>query len=494
MRKKSLLKSIAILLGCMLFSTSLATIPAKAEGNPTFDTFVMQKGAALRLKEGSNGMRFTAEISEAEYTALKAAGAKFGVLIVAKDLLKTTPLTPETVFGENPAFYFTNETETSVNGKIAMLHISSPTCGNLDADANIEIGGAIANILVSNFTRSFVGVAYVALPTVNAETGETTYTYHFAPYYEGDMANSTRCMYYVAQRAIESNDSVEDLKTLYINPFGETSRYTDYLYAVTVRHHYLVHNANGEHEIIHTETQKQYGKLNESYTAHPIEKPTDTGKEQMEGNFIFDADRTLDAREGIVYAGGMQTLDMYYELATDLSEDHKDHTLAAILADFLDKNKADVNFGLGDANNPDSWTPIEYPEGATGDAITGITLHTDNPNSNQTLILSEQFFDDLRGFGVKTITFTLDSHDKKMRFALYQEESDALLPAYDPTTKEPLTSSDINQTRITINIDEVTPNGGVRIELHQSASSNTGNYVFENVVFGFETVVPPTTK
>ena len=149
---------------------------------------------------------------------------------------------------------------------------------------------------------------------------------------------------------------------------------------------------------------------------------------------------------------------------------------------------------MGDANDPDSWAPIEYPEGATGDAITGITLHTDNPNSNHTLILSEQFFDDLRGFGVKTITFTLDSHDKKMRFALYQEESDELLPAYDPTTKEQLKSSDINQTRITINIDEVTPNGGVRIELHQSASSNAGNYVFENVVFGFETVVPPTTK
>ncbi len=111
------------------------------------------------------------------------------------------------------------------------------------------------------------------------------------------------------------------------------------------------------------------------------------------------------------------------------------------------------------------------------------------------MILSKAFFDDLRAFGVKTITFTLDTHDdsnKKMRFALYQEElidgEEVLLDAYDPDTKTKLTSSDINQTRITINIDDVTPNGGVRIELYNSASSKEGNYVFENVVFGFETI------
>ncbi len=347
-KKRKLFRRIAALICCVLLGTSLTTVPAKAEGEPTFETFVMQKGAALRLKEGSNGMRFSAEISEQEYTALKAANAKFGVLIVAKDLLKTTALTPETVFGETPAFYFTNETQTAVSGKIAMLHVSSPSCENIDEDANIEISGAIANILVSNFTRSFVGVAYVAIPTLNAETGESSYTYHFAPYYEGDMANSTRCMYYIAQRAIENNESVSDLKTLYINPFALTSRYTDYLYAVNVRHHYRVHDENGEHKVVYVKEEKQYGKLNEVMTARPIDKPTDTGLTEMEGDFIFDVDTTAGARTGMVYAGGMQTLDMYYELAENLDDEHKEHTLESILSDFLKVENASYNFGLGE--------------------------------------------------------------------------------------------------------------------------------------------------
>ena len=487
MRKKiRFFSCIAALLCVTTLGASLNITPTKAAGELTYNTFVMEKGAALRLKEGSNGMRFTAEISQDEYDALNAAGAKFGVLIVAKDLLKTTPLTPETVFGANPAFYFTNETETPVSGKIAMLHVSSPSCQNIDADSNIEIGGAIANILVDNFTRSFIGVAYVAIPAIDEQTGESTYTYHFAPYYEGKVENNTRCMYYIAQRSIENGDAVSELKQLYIDPFAQTTRFTNYNYGVKVLHHYRVHNENGEHTIIHTHEQTQYAPLNSVYTAHPVDKPTDTGKEWMDHDFIFDVDTTGEARTGLVYAGGMQVLEMYYEVAEHLDEDHKEHTLDAILANFLDVTKAPENFGLVDANDPTAWNPSEVEN--------GINLHTGSASSNRTLILSELFFDDLRAYGVKTITFTFDSNSKNIRYALYQEESDEYLTAYaledeeDPTSWEKLSSSRIEVERITINIDDVTPNGGVRIELHNSAYSSNGDYVFRDVVFGFESV------
>jgi hypothetical protein len=108
-------------------------------------------------------LRFSAEISETEYTALKEAGAKFGAVIVAKDLAKTVEINEETVFGANPSFYFSNETQTS-NGKISMLHIANAACENIDEDANVEIAGSITNIAVSNFTRSFIGRVYVAMP------------------------------------------------------------------------------------------------------------------------------------------------------------------------------------------------------------------------------------------------------------------------------------------------------------------------------------------
>ena len=103
--------------------------------------------------------------------------------------------------------------------------------------------------------------------------------------------------------------------------------------------------------------------------------------------------------------------------------------------------------------------------------------------------MSKEFFEDLRAYGVETVTFTLDATPKATRFAIYQEESDALINAYDPDTKAKLVSSDINQERITINIDDVTLLGGVRIELHSSASNNEGNYSFKNIVFGFEKIV-----
>ena len=156
---------------------------AKAATPVSYDTFTMENGAAARIQSltdeqgnvvESNGLRFSAEISTTEYDNLKAAGARFGMVIVAKDLLKGTDINADTVFGANPAFYFTNE-DGGDKTKIAMLNIANASCQNIDSDAQIEICGSMVNIQLNNFTRSFVGRAYVAIPQVNAETGETEY-------------------------------------------------------------------------------------------------------------------------------------------------------------------------------------------------------------------------------------------------------------------------------------------------------------------------------
>ena len=175
----------ALIASCAFINVAaLSPLSAMAEGTIAYDTFVMEKGAAARVRSlvdengkeiESNGLRFSAEISTAQYTALKEAGARFGVVIVAKDLLKGTEINETTVFGKTPSFYFTNEGQAA-SSKIAMLHIANAACANIDEDNNIEICGSIVNIKTSNFTRNFVGRAYVAIPQQNAETGETEYT------------------------------------------------------------------------------------------------------------------------------------------------------------------------------------------------------------------------------------------------------------------------------------------------------------------------------
>lgn len=289
---------------CGVFS-SLSVKSAKADKPLTYDSFTMEEGAAVRLVEGSNGLRFSAEINEMEYAALNDVGARFGMLIVASDVIggKAAILTEETVFGENSLFYFTNE-EGGDTSKLAMLNVAA-SCQNIDEDANVEICGSIANIKTGNFTRPFVGVAYVAIPSASeavthedgtTENVVTDYEYHFAPYYGGDMANNTRCMYYVAQKAIEAGKHVAALQTNYIETFA--SKAEGKLYKYNVVHHYI--DANGAET---TEREVQGGALNTTIGAQIKSK---TG-------YVYDLEKTADADKGLVYAAGMQTLHIYYK-------------------------------------------------------------------------------------------------------------------------------------------------------------------------------------
>ncbi len=489
-KKRILFPAITTL---MLGSITLMHYPTNVSAvgtQPTYDTFVMQYGASVRLKENSNGLRFAAEISENEYTDLKSAGAKFGMLIVAKDLLKGVDFTPETVFGDNSPFYFSNKVETAPTGKKAMLHISAPTCLNVDEDPAIEITGAIVDIQTANFTRSFVGVAYVALPNGTDETtGEPVYSYHFAPYYDNDINNNTRCMYYVAQAEIEDGKNVDALNELYINPFALTDRYTNYHYAYKVNHHYLHYNKETDsYSHIYTHQTTHYAQLNSIHTAEPIVKPEDTGEPDMEGNFVYDVEKSTATRTGLIYAGGMQVFDLYYEHNDEISEDKMHTTVEELLADFLDVKKADVNFGLtiDQTGNDGNWIPEPVKDGQGN--VVGIDLHTENPGTNKTLILSKEFFTHLHAYGVETVTFTLDTgegNNNKIRYAIYGADG-TYLPVYDEYGEDQLSSDDVRDTRVMIKIKDIHERGSsVRIEMHNSASSSDAHYTFRDVVFGF---------
>lgn len=512
------IKSVLLSMAALVFSATASLggsicVLAETASAPTYNTFKMEMGASIRAKTlldengeaiESNGLKFCAEIDREEYDSLVGAGARFGLIIVAHDLLKAKGLeiTPETVFGDSPAFYFTNESGGDTS-KVAALHIASAACANLDSDANIEITGAIVNILTDNFTRSFVGRAYVEIPSINAETGEQEYTYAFAPYYENDIANNSRCIYYVAQKEVESKGEHEALaQEKYIDAFAQTDRFKNYNYRYNVEHHFTVHDENGEHVTVHTETTKHYATLNSTVSAFPIEKPDVEALKDL--SFVFDVDESTKTRSGTVYAAGMQTLHLYYDKASDISEEHKADTLQEILANFLDKDNASHNFGLTMTEDGGVWEALPVYDPAQSNlpeeqrTQIGIALHaTTNPNDNRTLILSKAFFEDLRAYGVESVTFdfhTAENTNKQIAFEAYQEElidgERAELPVYDGVTGERLVASGgkgIETERVKIYLDDVTRGGGVTLIVHNSSSSNTGTYHFGNVVFGFPT-------
>lgn len=513
MNKKFLAVSMAGICAYLGLGFGLITsTQAKAATTISYNTFAMENGAAARIKSltdkqgnvvESNGLRFSAEISQTELDNLKAAGARFGMVIVAKDLLKNTEINADTVFGANSAFYFTNE-EGGDKSKIAMLHISNPSVQNIDEDAQIEICGSIVNIKTDNFTRSFVGRAYVAIPQENAETGETEYQYHFAPYYEDNINNNTRCIYYIAQRAIEEEKSeAATLKEKYIDPFASTSRYQNYTYRYVVEHCYVAHDENEEHKILHTEIENCYATLNSTVEAHPIIKPDVPAIADV--NFVYDIDASLKTSTGLVYAAGMQTLRLYYETAGTISEEHKHNTIEALIADFLNVDNAEENFGLhvnGDKDGEvEDWEAsavydpnfVDDPNDPNDKAKQiGIALTAiNNANKNRHLLLSKEFFDQLRAFGVESVSFdfhTAEDSGKEMKFYAYQEEDTSLrLPVYDAETGVLLDDGLHTVKRVKLYLEDVTEGGGVLLEVHQSSSSNQGKYHFGNITFEFPT-------
>ena len=456
-------------------------------------TFTMEEGAAARIKSlvdengntvENNGLRFSAEISLTEYESLKAAGAKFGAVIVAKDLAKTVEITEETVFGASPSFYFSNETQEG-NGKIAMLHVSSAACENIDADENVEICGSIVNIAVSNFTRSFIGRVYIAMPQTDEGGVVTGYTYQFAPYYEDKVENNTRCIYYVAQRAVEEEaQNATVLKEKYLDEFAKTDRFTNYQYRYFVEHHYVESGDIGEESLIYTETESFYAQLNSAVSAYPIAKPL---VDELEGmDFIFDVAISKETQTGLVYAAGMQTLHMYYVKSTNISEGDKAQTLETVLKEFLSTKPEDVQKNF-DVNTSEGGTWSAEPIPLEGGAPTGINLKTQSPNNDQVVTLSKDFFANLHAYGVETVSFSFYAKKNGQyvsAYNMYKGDTDIDMPFTDSPT-------DTEKDRVTINISDLMVDGavvyGLRIEIENKASSNIGDYIFENLTFGFPT-------
>ena len=208
-----------------------------------FTDFVMEEGAAVRVTDKDvNGLRFTAEMSENTYNALQASDAKYGMVIVPRDYItEGYELTANNLFGVNAKY--SEDAQVGAEQSVRrMLHLKNLTPNNYDSDSNYEIRGAITDILTSNITREFVGIAYA----------EVDGTYMLASYYGDDQENNARSIYYVAQKAIDANDNASALQEKYIDKFAEHVSEAGKTYNRTYTVNYIT-TVNGKSEV-ETET------------------------------------------------------------------------------------------------------------------------------------------------------------------------------------------------------------------------------------------------
>lgn len=216
--------------GSLAFTANAEEIAAKTLADISIG---MVKGASMRIgsaeegnTEESTGLRFTMQVSKADYEALDKTqyeNIEWGMLIAPVESVKAAEFNAENLFGANAKYVF-NE-ETAAEGKYAAINVTeaaltpaSETNLKIDnADNYYVFSGYMHTIKAGNLTRGFVGRGYVKY-TVK---GEETPQYKFAEYFGGDKENNTRSAYYVAQKyvsdaAVTDTDAKNYVRTNYL--------------------------------------------------------------------------------------------------------------------------------------------------------------------------------------------------------------------------------------------------------------------------------------
>lgn len=216
--------------GSLAFTANAEEIAAKTLADISIG---MVKGASMRIgsaeegnTEQSTGLRFTMQVSKADYEALDKTqyeNIEWGMLIAPVESVKAAEFNAENLFGANAKYVF-NE-ETAAEGKYAAINVTetaltpaSETNLKIDnADNYYVFSGYMHTIKAGNLTRGFVGRGYVKY-TVK---GEETPQYKFAEYFGGNAENNTRSAYYVAQKyvsdaAVTDTDAKNYVRTNYL--------------------------------------------------------------------------------------------------------------------------------------------------------------------------------------------------------------------------------------------------------------------------------------
>lgn len=322
-KRKTMIGAVAAIaaISCgAAFSMTVSASAASAE-NEYFASakFVMREGASVRYYTGSSesetkkdcGLRFSATLDKETYLALESletadsegsesagnTSVSYGMLIAPYSAVQEHDLTAATVFGfggESGKVYTWEE--ENAEGKIPVLNITyNDLLPMKDSEEFYEINGSIVDLKERNYTREFVGRAYIKYE----KDGVAEYT--FADYAGGNVTNNARSATYVAQKAQESDKestaAKEWVKTAYIEGLAEEYKATTYTVNTYV---------NGDLEQSEDKSAKIGGTTPEA---------------SVYQGFTFD-EANSSKRQSVVYANGKTVLNMYYT-ADDASESNR---------------------------------------------------------------------------------------------------------------------------------------------------------------------------
>ncbi|MBQ7369771.1 MAG: hypothetical protein IJW58_02205 [Clostridia bacterium] len=274
-------------------------------------TFTMVNGASIRAD--SFGIRFSATMSEADYTALDAyyeEEIEFGTFIMAANY-KTA--VSKGTFEESHFFgdYDADETTSSLytwdgasvsENRVKILQMDSKIYYDEEWQT-MRINGSVTSVYDHNLDMDYVGISYIKVGN----------EYRLAT--QGDNARS---VVYVAQLAIEANKKAEDVTagssvlTHYTTEVEEAVKTVNY----TVNT-YLHDEENGAVKYDTTVVEN-----------HPLnEKAEVTNIAESINGYTYVASRSTTS--GVAYIGDKLVLELYYHKKAD-----------GVLYDFYDKTEA----------------------------------------------------------------------------------------------------------------------------------------------------------
>ena len=178
--------------------------------------FEMLNGASVRVVESENGLRFTASLTKQKYTAAETRGAYYGMFIAPKDYVDDKPFETENLFGDSAVYDWAEMDENGnwiYNGtKTRIINIMYNELKLDEVSDSYLVHGSVTNILENNLAADFVGRAYIAF-----DDG----TYELAAYAGGEIANNSRSMLYVSEKAVKDENSTlsEEEKTMFRNEY-----------------------------------------------------------------------------------------------------------------------------------------------------------------------------------------------------------------------------------------------------------------------------------
>lgn len=295
-------------------------------------TFTMVNGASIRAD--SFGIRFSATMSEADYTALDAyyeEEIEFGTFIMAANY-KTA--VSKGTFEESHFFgdYDADETTTSLytwdgasvsENRVKILQMDSKIYYDEEWQT-MRVNGSVTRVFDHNLDMDYVGISYIKVGN----------EYRLAT--QGDNARS---VVYVAQLAIEANKKVEDVTAGSSVLTHYTTKVEEAVTTVNYTVNTYLHDAeNGAVKYDTTVVEN-----------HPLnEKAEVTNIAESINGYTYVASRSTTS--GVAYIGDKLVLELYY---------HK--KASGILYDFYDKTEADVDlYGNGTYAEIDGVSAVKY--------------------------------------------------------------------------------------------------------------------------------------